>query len=843
MPRFSVLPQRRSAPAAFSNRPRAQAAHFGAGIGRNLANLSSEAAELGQVIEQRQERQVKQQMSQFDLELAKQRAESDMQAPPGEASDARIERHQSIFDTSAEKLLQGYQSQSLQMRLRDDIEGRRETWNRKLLAGAAQQRLGESLQDVRELVEHWAGRVAANANEFPSASLELLGDETSGEPGLLAGLGLRPEDRQKSLLEDAQEAHRRVTSLGQAERTRQGAQKALELSQAIGRGTAGLPDIRQAEEAGALSAPQAEALRVEAQAAETALQARKVVSAEFTASLSSGVGFDLKNPQHREAAESFYETTFRDAVRAGADMATQERIADAVAKTGYIPKALARDLSGRLLGSDEVGRLRAAELYGRLREVAPEQLEDAIDLETRAQGGVLHSLLEMGLPEGDALARAEAEAPSDGIISLDADEVAAVQRALREGFGDGAAGQVSRGLVDQLHERYLRDLAQGVAPRQARERLQKHAASALIRLEGVKAKIAEKGFVLEERNGRLVPVQTEARLHKAEAATLTLMALGTGLLIGAAFVYSVNNAEAMGLDVSDDIKEMRDWVNDQSWEVKETLFFEYPELAPWLGWSVIEIPGDKKYLGKIVIETESKDFRIIEIQFGKNFRRMSALQRRNEASGTYVDETGRYLDWDGNDILIDLKTGLVIPPEERGRYLSPPLEPQSGDVFNPGGFGEGVEVEQLITTGGAPPDNSLLNGQPEVFVPIGDNGPRMTSFPDQSDEPKIPIILLSEGGYRNAKKGDLSADGTFTWWYSGRYTTNKTLRKQHAAHKKLPWPIDPDTGKNQDVSHPNALADGGPDYFEVVKPMTRKDHIEHHMNNGDFKRWRNQRGK
>ncbi len=109
MPRFPVLPQRVSVPAAFSNRPRAQAAHFGAGIGRNLASLGSEAAELGQVIEHRQGRQVKQQMSQFDLELAKQRAESDIQAPPEEASDAQIERHQSIFDTSAEKLLQGYQ--------------------------------------------------------------------------------------------------------------------------------------------------------------------------------------------------------------------------------------------------------------------------------------------------------------------------------------------------------------------------------------------------------------------------------------------------------------------------------------------------------------------------------------------------------------------------------------------------------------------------------------------------------------------------------------------------------------------------------------------------------------
>ncbi len=359
MPRFPVMPQRRSAPAAFSNTPRAQAAHFGARIGRNIANLGSEVVGLGQVIEQRQERQVKQQMSQFDLELAKQRAESDMQAPPGEASEARIERHQSIFDASAEKLLKGTEGQSLQGRVREGLELRRDTWNRKLLAGAVQQRLGESLQDARGIVEHWAGRVSVDASQFPIASLELLGDEASGEAGLLAGLGLRPEassawrdhvlsqlleaqmqsdpaglvtslktgrwqealpeDRLSQLLEDAQEAHQRVLAQGQAERTRFGAQMALELSQNMARGSAGLADIRKAEEAGAVSAPQAESLRGEAQAAETALQAREVASAEFTASLSSGVGFDPDNPQQREAAESFYETTFRDAVRAGAE--------------------------------------------------------------------------------------------------------------------------------------------------------------------------------------------------------------------------------------------------------------------------------------------------------------------------------------------------------------------------------------------------------------------------------------------------------------------------------------------------------------------------------------------
>lgn len=36
------------------------------------------------------------------------------------------------------------------------------------------------------------------------------------------------------------------------------------------------------------------------------------------------------------------------------------------------------------------------------------------------------------------------------------------------------------------------------------------------------------------------------------------------------------------------------------------------------------------------------------------------------------------------------------------------------------------------------------------FVTIGDNGPRITSFPDQSDELNIPIILLSNEYKKNS---------------------------------------------------------------------------------------------
>lgn len=95
-------------------------------------------------------------------------------------------------------------------------------------------------------------------------------------------------------------------------------------------------------------------------------------------------------------------------------------------------------------------------------------------------------------------------------------------------------------------------------------------------------------------------------------------------------------------------------------------------------------------------------------------------QRWDEDRNAYVNETGSYQDWQGNEVVVDLRTGLITPPEERGRNLSPPLEPQSGGAeFNPGGFGEGVDLEQSITAGSAQPDNGLLSGQSEGLVPPG----------------------------------------------------------------------------------------------------------------------------
>jgi hypothetical protein len=73
-------------------------------------------------------------------------------------------------------------------------------------------------------------------------------------------------------------------------------------------------------------------------------------------------------------------------------------------------------------------------------------------------------------------------------------------------------------------------------------------------------------------------------------------------------------------------------------------------------------------------------------------------------------------------------------------------------------------------------------------------------------------------------------------------TCNRAIRKAWEKANGKPWPKDPANGRNMDVSHEEPKADGGsPNDLGNIQPMTRADHVQRHMNAGDFARWGSRR--
>ena len=64
---------------------------------------------------------------------------------------------------------------------------------------------------------------------------------------------------------------------------------------------------------------------------------------------------------------------------------------------------------------------------------------------------------------------------------------------------------------------------------------------------------------------------------------------------------------------------------------------------------------------------------------------------------------------------------------------------------------------------------------------------------------------------------------------------NRKLRRQHV-REKGPWPTTA-TGRNHDVAHIRAIADGGSNTLDNIRPMDPDAHRAEHVANGDSARW------
>ena len=66
---------------------------------------------------------------------------------------------------------------------------------------------------------------------------------------------------------------------------------------------------------------------------------------------------------------------------------------------------------------------------------------------------------------------------------------------------------------------------------------------------------------------------------------------------------------------------------------------------------------------------------------------------------------------------------------------------------------------------------------------------------------------------------------------------HRRLRREWEKKSGLLWPLDPKTGRKQDVAHTMASADGGEHHIDNIKPMPHDEHMAEHMANDDFTRW------
>ena len=608
-----------------------------------------------------------------------------------------------------------------------------------------------------------------------------------------------PEDRLTSLRSDAREAQRQHNSVAAIELGQQRAGQAQKLSAEIAAGRAGHVEIRRAEDVGTVSASQAEALRAEAERAEIAREAEQVATDELALTFSSGMGFDVGNPQNRRAADVFYVQTYSQALRAGAPKEVLEQVVSMVAKTGYLPPRLARDSTGLLLGGDKAGQVRGAELYGRLHEVAPDLVEEAIDLEARAWGGVLNRWLDAGLGSADALARAEADLAGEAAFSpVSRENSEAFRQDLRKRLGERLGGFVAAELLPRLENKYLTLLGQGISPQKARTVIQRDQARAFMRWAHSESRVLDAGFVWGERDGERVLIPTEPRLQKM-AAPVALgagAAMGSVILVAAAYSYMIQTARDWGFEVPEVMEDLEVWLNSLSEETRIYVIETVPDIASLSNQAVVRLGDGAPHLGRIVKENELGDKRSVEF-FLPGHGRVTLDQHYDVTTGRYDGDeitfydreqkqwvtekyaTSRFNQPAGSfgiprtsrgetvapaiiafaDPFAEGGQARVVPSDEQRPILQPgpPAEPVPVDLLPPSEAGTGLELIPDHTGGNQTELGPRIERLPGY--PAQEQEPLILVNPNQSDELTRASILHSEASEDDDVKKKVSRSG------------------------------------------------------------------------------------
>jgi RHS repeat-associated protein len=190
--------------------------------------------------------------------------------------------------------------------------------------------------------------------------------------------------------------------------------------------------------------------------------------------------------------------------------------------------------------------------------------------------------------------------------------------------------------------------------------------------------------------------------------------------------------------------------------------------------------------------------------------------------------TGR--EWLGDLRLYDYRNRMYQP--ELGRFLQPdPRQFQAGD-YNLYRYCHNDPVNKTDPTG------LETFTRPEMDGEIGDRVVQASQFIGRqiaemyNEDPVNFIILVATLRAGPKVEGIRAPEGSAP----RRLPTEQLRVAWEKLHDKI-WPRDPATGRNQDAHHQTPLADQGTNDASNIKPLPHAEHVTHHKDNGDFKRW------